>query len=116
PLDLGVPIVGAGGQVEVHPVLDRLGFRYGHEARADRRAYIRSDDDLARALGQDSPAQRLCPKACEARQTSASQPGPVLKLCLTRITTSLCCWGDRRSGPALASAGPVPPGRGRADA
>jgi len=22
----------------------------------------------SRALGQDSPAQRLCPKACEARQ------------------------------------------------
>ena len=43
-------------------------IRYGHEAHADRRAYIRSDDDLAHALGQDSPAQHLCPKACEARQ------------------------------------------------
>jgi len=29
---------------------------------------IVSADDLSRVLGQDSPAQRLCPKACEARQ------------------------------------------------
>jgi hypothetical protein len=49
-------------------VLTASTIRHGHEAHADRRGFIRSDDDLSRALGEDSPAQRLCPKACEARQ------------------------------------------------
>jgi hypothetical protein len=43
-------------------------IRDRHEAHANRRSLIRSDNDLSRTLGQDSPAQRVRPKACEARK------------------------------------------------
>src|SRR5690348_12794651 len=52
----------------MHTILDRLGIGHGHEADADRGVVVGSDDDLALALGQDLPAQRLRPEPGQARQ------------------------------------------------
>ena len=67
-VDLLVAVRGAGGQVEKHAVLDRLGIGDRHEADADRRALVGPDDDLVLPLGQDLPAQRLRPEPGQGGQ------------------------------------------------
>src|SRR5215813_1229075 len=67
-VDLLVAVGGAAGEVKMHAVLDRLGIGHGHEADADGRILVGPDDDLALALGQDLPAQRLRPEPGQAGQ------------------------------------------------
>jgi hypothetical protein len=67
-VDLLVAVCGAGGQVEMHAVLDRLGIGDRHEAYADRRVLVGPDDDLVLALGQHLPAKRLRPEPRQAGQ------------------------------------------------
>jgi len=52
----------------MHAVLDRLGIGDRHEAHADGRVLVGSDDDLVLPLGQDLPAQRLRPEQGQAGQ------------------------------------------------
>jgi hypothetical protein len=67
-LDLAVTFDRAGGQVEMHPVLDCLRFGHRHEADADRSGVVGADDYLTLALGQNVPAERLCPEPGKPRQ------------------------------------------------
>src|SRR6266487_772626 len=52
----------------MHPVLDGLGIGDRHEAHADGRVLGGPDDDLARTLGKNLPAERLRPEPGQARQ------------------------------------------------
>jgi len=61
-LYLLIAILCAAGEVEVHPVLDRLRVGYRHEAHADGRVFVSPDDDLPLALGQNLPAEHLRPE------------------------------------------------------
>jgi hypothetical protein len=60
----------------MHAVLDHLGIGNRHEAHAEGRVLVSSDDDLVVALGENLPAKRLRPEA--------RQPGQVP----TRPTTN----------------------------
>ena len=68
PADLLIAVRGAGGEVNMHAVLDRLGVGDWHEADADRCVLVGPDDDLVLALGQDLPAERLRPEPGQAGQ------------------------------------------------
>jgi len=52
----------------MHAVLDRLGIGDRHEAHADGCVLVSPDDDLVLALGQNLPAERLCPEPGQAGQ------------------------------------------------
>ena len=67
-LDLLVAILGAGGHVEVHAVLDGLWIGDRHKAHSDGRILVGTDDDLAFTLGRDLPAERLGPEPGQRRQ------------------------------------------------
>src|SRR5215472_11281732 len=70
PLDLPIAILGRGGDVEMHAVLEGLAIGDRHEADADRSVLVSPDDDLALPLGEDLPAERLRPEP--------GQPGQVV--------------------------------------
>ena len=67
-VDLLIAIGGAGGEVNMHAILDRLGIGDRHEAHADRRVLVDPDDDLILALAKYLPAKRLRPEPGQARQ------------------------------------------------
>ncbi len=52
----------------MHPVLDRLGVGDRHEAHADGCVLVSPDDDLVLPLGENLPAERLCPEPGQAGQ------------------------------------------------
>jgi hypothetical protein len=60
-INLLIVVHGTAGEVKMHSVLDRLGIGNRHEAHADGRVLVSTDDDLVLPLGQNLPAQRLRP-------------------------------------------------------
>src|ERR1700727_3164923 len=67
-LNLLIAVLRAAGEVEGHAVLDRLWAGDRHEADADGRILVSPDDDLAFALGENLPAQRLGPEPGQTGQ------------------------------------------------
>ncbi len=67
-VDLLIAVRGAGGEVKMHAVLDRLGVGDRHETHADGCILVGPDDDLVLALGQDLPAKYLRPEPRQAGQ------------------------------------------------
>jgi hypothetical protein len=68
PVNLLIAVGGAGGEIKVHTVLDRLGIGNRHQADADRRVLAGPDDDLVLTLGENLPAKRPRPEPRQARQ------------------------------------------------
>jgi hypothetical protein len=66
--NLLIAVRGAAGEVKMHPVLDRLGVGDRHEAHADGCVLVSPYDDLVLPLGQNLPAECLCPEPCQAGQ------------------------------------------------
>jgi hypothetical protein len=67
-VNLLIAIGGVAGEVNMHAILDRLGVVDRHEAHADGRVLVGSDNDLILALAQYLPAKRLRPEPGQARQ------------------------------------------------
>jgi hypothetical protein len=67
-VNLLIAVRSAGREVKMHTVLDRLGAGDRHEAHTHGRVLVGPDDDLALALGQNPPAERLRPEPGQAGQ------------------------------------------------
>src|SRR6266536_153251 len=67
-LDLGVPLAGASGEVEVYAILDDLPVGHRHEADPERCGRLGADDDFPLPLRQDLPTQHPGPEPRQRRQ------------------------------------------------